>query len=733
MSLVRILSILLVLATAAVYFQVYQFDYLDWDDNAYVVMNPAIEGFTPENIVWAFRNEHVYNFHPLTWLSFMLDVELFGRSAAVFHIVNVVLHTANVLLLFALMRMLTKDVWRGAFVAAMFAIHPLHVESVAWISERKDVLTTLFGLLCLLAYVRYVRAERWRWVWYLMTVLAFALALLSKQTLVTLPFVLLLLDWWPLRRTEPTPSENPDEEEAAGSSWLQLVLEKIPLFVLTIAFCVIVVLVQKPGVDVAEYAVHSPLVRGANAVLCYALYLKKTVWPFDLVAFYPHPGESISRVAAGISAILLLAVTVLCVTSRQQRPYLMMGWFWFLGTLVPMIGLIQVGEQQMADRNMYFPMIGLTIMVAWLVPDLLPRQLQVTVLPTASSVLLCVFGLVAFFQVGYWQDGVSLFERTVSLTSNNYVAHNALGGAKRSQAFTARTQAMASENPQLERLSQVLLDEATTQFERSLKVNPQYADAYLNLANLKRDTGDLLAADTFYRNARQLRPEDPQIMTDYGEMLLTQQRFDEALPILQEAVKLAPYFPDAHNALGRVLAERGDTKGALREFAMALLINPQLVDAEFNLAVVLMRDNRLDDALTHLDGVLAINPAHEYARTLAFESYITSGRVLADAGDHLHAVQRFERALALATDDGTAYIAHLMAATSLTDFNPVESKAHFEQALRIQPNSVEAHLGFGSMLLKQNEKEAALEHFNKAKSLAPNDPNVAAAIREATQ
>ena len=733
MSLSRILSILLFLGTCAVYSQVYQFDYLDWDDNAYVVMNPAIEGFTPENIVWAFRNEHVYNFHPLTWLSFMLDVELFGRSAIVFHVVNVVLHTVNVLLLFALMRLLTKDVWRGAFVAAIFAIHPLHVESVAWISERKDVLTTLFGLLCLLAYVRYVRAARWKWMWYLMTVLAFALALLAKQTLITLPFVLLLLDWWPLRRTDPTPSEDPSEEEAEGSSWLQLVLEKIPLFVLTIAFCVVVVLVQKPGVDVANYAVHSPVVRGANAVLCYALYLKKAVWPFDLCAFYPHPGETISRVAAGISAILLLAITVLCVTSRQQRPYLMIGWFWFLGTLVPMIGLVQVGEQQMADRNMYFPMIGLTIMVAWLIPDLLPRQLQVTVLPTATAVLLCVFGLVAFFQVGYWQDGVSLFQRTIDLTSNNYVAHNALGGAKRSQAFTARAQAMAVENPQLERLSQVLLDEATTQFERALKINPEYADAYLNLANLKRDTGDLLAADTFYRNARQLRPEDPQILTDFGEMLLTQQRFDEALPILQEAVKLAPYFPDAHNALGRVLAEKGDTKGALREFAMALLINPQLVDAEFNLAVVLMRDNRLEDALESLDEVLKINPAHEYARTLAFESYITSGQVLADAGSHLQAVGRFERALALAINDDSAFIGHMMAGTSLANLNPVKARSHFEQALRLRPNSVEAHMQFGSMLLTRDDREAALEHFKKAESLAPNDPNVKAAIREATE
>ena len=753
MSLTRILSLLLVLATAAVYYQVYQFDYLNWDDPAYIVMNPAIEGFTTQNVTWAFNNDHVYNFHPLTWLSYMLDVQLFGRDAAVFHLVNAVLHGANVLLVFALLRTLTGDIWRGAFVAAVFAVHPLHVESVAWISERKDVLTTLFGLLTLLAYVRYARATRLRWIWYLLTIVTFALALLAKQTMVTLPFVMLLLDWWPLRRTQA--AGKPEEvglevPKSNTASWLQLVLEKIPLFALTIAFCVIVITVQKPGVDEPVY--FSFPIRVMNAVLAYGLYLKKTIWPFDLAAFYPHPGDSISRAAVGVSALMLFAITVLCVSARRQRPFLLVGWFWFLGTLVPMIGLVQVGQQQMADRNMYFPLIGLTIIVAWLVPELLPKgQLRAKLLPTATAVVLCVFGLEAFVQAGYWQDSVTLFRETLARTRDNYVAHNVLGDALHAQALdlhsqslTLQSQAVAQQSQQLAQESQILsqqtqsmLDEAATEFDKSIKLNPVYASPLLNLANLKRDRGDLLGSEPLYQSALKLQPEDPQTLTDYGEMLLAQDRFDEALLRLQKAVDLAPYFPEAHNGLGRAFAGKGDSKTALGEFARAVLLNPQLIDGYLNIAMILIQDQRYDDAITELDEALSIDPTHGTVRTLAIQTNLESGQILVEAGDSAEAGNRFDRALALVASDQEAYTVSLIAGRHLTKLNSpaIQLKAvqYLEQAVQIQPESAEANSALGQVLLKRGDLNAALEKLGAAVRLNPSDAAAQAALREAQE
>jgi protein O-mannosyl-transferase len=427
-----LLPALLVAATLLVYAQVWEFGFITVDDHAYASRNVYVQaGLTRDSVTWAWTAVHDCNWIPLTWLSLMLDTAIYGFRPAGYHITNVLLHAASVVVLFTTLVRATGYRARSAFVAALFALHPLHVESVAWIAERKDVLSTLLGLLSLLMYVRYATGGRGRnlavsWLFYVAS-------LLSKQTLVTLPFVFLLLDYWPLGRLAPAEDAS-QRARTAGQpadshrNGVWLVIEKLPFFAAAGLFSLIALVTQTSG---GAMTVQFPLrVRVLNAFVVYVAYLVKACYPQNLAFYYPHPGVQLSVALAGVSAGLLLAMTAAAIVWRRRFPFLFVGWFWYLGTLVPTIGIVQIGIQQMADRYTYFPLIGIYLALAWTGPLLVPAGLLRTrVLPIAATAILVLLAATTFSQVSYWHDSVSLLRHSMDCTPESSHAHELLGDA----------------------------------------------------------------------------------------------------------------------------------------------------------------------------------------------------------------------------------------------------------------------------------------------------------------
>ncbi len=485
----------LAVITLAVFYQVGSFGFIDLDDPDYVWHNPNIqEGFTLKAINWAFTTGHEANWHPLTWLSHILDWQLFGNSAGGHHLVNLVFHIANTLILFLVLQRMTGAVWQSAFAAALFALHPLHVESVAWVSERKDVLSTFFWLLTMWAYVFYV--NRPGIVRYLPVVLFFALGLMSKPMLVTLPFVLLLLDYWPLNRLN------------SKRSLFNLLVEKIPLFVMAIASSVVTFIAQKKGGTIRIIEDYDFAARMANAFISYIQYIIKMIWPAGLSYFYLHPGRNVSFFYAGISAALLLAVTILVFRFAKNHRYLAVGWLWYLGTLVPVIGFVQVGIQAMADRYSYITLTGLFIIIAWGLPELLANwRYRKIVLCGSSLLVLFILTALTYFQTQYWKDSVTLYQNALKVTSDNWKVHIDLAQTLLVQGRTAESIQHAAESVRIKPdcvdainvLGVVLYyagrtDEAITQFNRALQINPQCASARknLNIALVKKQKTQII-------------------------------------------------------------------------------------------------------------------------------------------------------------------------------------------------------------------------------------------------
>ena len=419
-------GVLLVGITLAVYLRVMSCDFILVDDRKYVYENVMVlRGLNLEDAAWAFTTVHDANWIPLTWLSLMLDATIYGDWPGGFHLTNVLIHAVNVLLLFAIFREMTGNAPQSAFVAAMFAIHPIHVESVAWVAERKDVLSMLFGLLSLWTYVRWTRRGR---VWRLELSLVFYLAsLMAKQTFVTLPFVFLLLDYWPLGRWV--------QWRATG----RMILEKLPFFAMSALACVITVLAQSSGQGVGPLSIYPLSARVLNAISAYGLYLRKALLPYDLAIFYLNLRPNLrlmTLINVALVFAVLAAVTTFAIANRRRRPYLLVGWLWFLGTLVPMIGLVQVGDQQLADRYAYFPMIGVYAAIAWLVPSLsmFQGESRQRWLRGVAAIVVAIYGAVAFVQVGYWHDTVTVCTHAMAVTTDNTLARLALSQVDRRHA-----------------------------------------------------------------------------------------------------------------------------------------------------------------------------------------------------------------------------------------------------------------------------------------------------------
>lgn len=541
-----VICTLLALLACAAFWGVLGNGFILYDDPQYVTENYRVStGLSLENLAWAFTTGHAANWHPVTWLSHQLDAQLFGLEPRGHHMVSLLVHCANTALLFLALFRLTGARWRSMLVAALFAVHPLHVESVAWVAERKDLLSTFFGLAALFAYLQYVN---WRGVArYLLLVLLFALSLMSKPMLVTLPLVLLLLDWWPLGRISGA-------KVAAAEPLTRLVLEKLPLLALSLISSWVTVLVQSG--EALNTLEATPLsLRISNAMLAYVRYLGKLVWPADLAVLYPLPKEIPLLLAAGCAAFLLLA-SWQAFRLRHRFPYLMVGWFWFLGTLVPVIGLVQVGLQSMADRYCYLPMVGILIVAVWGACDLVEHRPSLRLpLSVAAGLLVVGYGAVSWDYQRSWQDSTTLFSRALAATGDNYYGHYLLGNA------------LSQEQRYPEALEQLAL---------SRQLAPRFADAYINTGIIHARLGNQAEAIRNFSFALELKPESGDLQYNLALCLQKQGRVAEAVTHYLEAVRLKPSSAEAQANLGIALMSLGRFDEALRHLSESLRLRPDL-------------------------------------------------------------------------------------------------------------------------------------------------------------
>ncbi len=673
-------------------------EFIRTDDGLYVVYNPHVQaGLTRAAIAWAFNIGYAGNWHPLTWMSHMLDCRLFGLNPMGHHAVNLLLHIASTTLLYLTLARATRSMWKSAFVAALFAVHPLHVESVAWVAERKDVLSTFFWMLTMWAYVRYTERPSWRS--YIPVFVFLALGLMAKQMLVTLPFVLLLLDYWPLNRRQTT-----DNRRQKGSG--TLVLEKVPLLILSVGAGVLVFLAQRTGGAMGRAHDMTFAWQVSNALLSYVRYLAKMVWPAKLVFFYPLGVPSSVGWMGIASAVLLIAVTVAVVMTRRRHPYLLMGWLWYLGTLIPVIGLVQVGAQSMADRYTYIPLIGIFIMLAWGAPELLrlpsshphsnplPPTGEGVVLaksrrkaagegvvgagsvnhqpstinhfPTlavASLVIVAALSACTWKQVGYWHDDFGLCRHAIRYTEGNYMAYGALG------------MALADERK---------YDQAIGQYQLALKYAPSWSVGYDYLGAALAETGKYAQAESAYKTSLRLMPSSPKTLDGLGIVLAKQNKLDGAVSAFQESIRLDPQLPGAYANLGKAYIAQGKLDEAQRAYS---------------------------DGLTACQGSVS-GSSKEYAAL-----HNGMGTALAYMGKLDEAAQEQRQAVQVNPKFAQAYadLGRLLGLQGKTS----EAAAAYTEAIRLQPNDAVAHNGLGDVLLTQGDVKGATKQYREAVRLAP--------------
>ncbi|HJQ75475.1 MAG TPA: tetratricopeptide repeat protein, partial [Gaiellaceae bacterium] len=620
--------------------------FVNFDDPEYVTDNGWVQGgLTWAGVGWAFRTFWAANWHPLTWVSHMLDVTLFGMAVGGHHATNVLLHAGAALLLFLALSRMTGAPWRSAVVAAVFALHPLRVESVVWISERKDVLSAFFWMAALYEYARYVeRPGAWRYVVLLGVVVA---GLLAKPMVVTLPFALLLLDVWPLGRLRL--------EWAARRTWMPLVLEKVPLLVLALATSAVVYMAQSAGGAVTPLTVQRFPLRVANALLSYVTYLGMTLWPSGLAIFYPYREIYPPWQVAG-AALLIGGVTAGALRWARRAPYVLVGWLWYLGTLVPVIGIVRAGDQSMADRFTYIPHVGLFVAVVWGVAELTAGwRARDRVLPAAVATVLAACVVVTELQLPHWRDSFALFGHALAVTERSALAHTNYGYAL------------------LERKRPT---EALDHFRQAVELRPEYPKARLNLGLGLATVGRSEEAMVEYREAIRLSPDYPAPRYDLALELAEHGRLDEAIAEYRETLRIEPSHTKARNGLGLALANQGRLDEAIVEYEAALALDPRLAATHNNLAVALERLGRADEALAH-----------------------------------------YREAARLAPDDARAHFNLGAVLAGRERFG--EAEAEYRLTLRLRPDLVETHLGLGDALLAQDRASEAVAEYRRALAVRP--------------
>jgi Flp pilus assembly protein TadD len=618
-----IICVFLVTSILIVYWQALDFPFSNLDDPLYVSENIQVQsGLTLDRILWALTTSHAGFWIPLTWLSYMVDYEIFGPLPGGYHLTNILLHILNTLLLFIVLKKMTGRFWRSSLVAALFALHPLHVESVVWITERKDVLSTFFWLLTIWAYVRYV--ERPVISRYLPIPLFLILGLMAKPMLVTLPFVLLLLDYWPLGRCRFTAAAAPPGATPATLPFPKMVREKIPLFVIIIAASIALFLIQKTAMS--PFDTHPLGFRIQNALVSYIKYISQAIWPSHLGFLYPFPKAFPAWQVAG-SAILLISITLSAIAAAKKRPYFIIGWFWYLGTLVPVIGLVQVGHQAMADRFTYIPLIGLYIVFVWTITAVIPLKRRRLVLILIALILLPALTITSRIQAGYWADNETILKHTRDITGDNHFLQLLLGGirirqGRHSEAVDLLTASIRQRPDNWEAQYDLALalsnqgkhDEALPHYVRSLAIKPDNPEALNNLGLTMTALGRTDEAVIYYSQALQIEPEHVEALNNLGLALIKSGRTTEAIRHFSRALELKPDFVGAHNNLGIVLMRQGKAAEAVVHYKAALRLEPGLAQLHNNMGKALLELGRTEEAIASFSEALRLNPGYIGAR-----------------------------------------------------------------------------------------------------------------------
>ena len=732
-------------------------DFVSYDDPDYVTANPHVQaGLTWAGVKWAFCNtQQAVYWAPLTWLSHLLACQFFGLNAWGHHLINVVLHAANTGLVFLLFRRMTGATWRSAILAALFGLHPLRVESVAWVTERKDVLSGFFGFLALLCYARYAKEHMQKAKcgtqnpaprtvhhisrftlhasrFYFLSLGCFALGLMSKPMLVTLPFAMLLLDYWPLKRMQNAECRMQKAESGATfdarrstlRALLPLLAEKLPFFALAAAASVVTFVVQKQG-GALEPIGYLPLgARVGNALISYCRYLGKMFWPANLAVFYPHPGQW-PLVKVLLAGGLLLGISGLLFMKRRRYPFLLVGWLWFVGTLVPAIGLIQSSSQAMADRFTYLPSLGVLILAIWGACELTQRwRYAVTAVAVAGSVAIVLCVVVTRQQLGHWKDGETLFRHAVGVTRDNWLALNNLGCAlvKKGQideaigyyveALILRPgYAMAHNNLGVALTKKGQFDEGISQVQEALRLKPDYAEAYYNLGNALVRKGQIDAGISQYLEALRRQPDYADAHCNLGIALVRKGQLDEALSQYLEALRLAPANAEAHANLGIVFVRKGRIDEAISQYLEALRLQPDYAEAHYNFGNALLRKGQVDAAISQFQEAIRQQPDYALAHN-------NLGTALEQKGQIAAAISQFQEAIRLTPDDASAYF---NLGSALAERNQIdEAIRQFQEALRLNPDYAEAYNNAGIALASKGEVAAAISLFQEAVRLKPD-------------
>jgi len=666
--------------TVLLFSRALDYGFSNYDDPHYITANPQVQaGFTWPGIVWAFTGKTDY-WHPLTWLSHMLDWQLHGSAAAGHHLTSVLWHAANAVLAFVVLRRLTGAFWTSAFSAALFAWHPLRVESVAWITERKDVMSGFFFLLTLWAYAGYAarrRESRRAWPCYLLTLALFVGGLMCKPVIVALPLVLLVLDFWPLARITP----------ALGNA-RELLFEKIPFFLLSAATSVVTVLMQQEN---GAFTLPLPFAaRVGNAVVSVVRYVGKFFWPFDLTPFYPHPGYWPAWVVAG-AIVVVVGLTVAAWRQRRARPWLLAGWLWFVVMLLPVIGLIQVGLQAMADRYTYLPAFGLEIALLWTLRDLLIRPAARRIAGASVVVVLAACAARTWNQQATWRDPITFFSHAIAVTDANDPA----------EGFLAYT---------LVGLGR--FDEAAPHCERALAINPRNETALFALAHVRDHEGKLDEATAACRTILRQNPTDGQTEYLLGTLLLRQNRDDEAVAHMKTALALRPDFAPANLRVAMAEIQRGVAKNALARYAVAVAFDPRDAAAHFGRGLAFAQLGQVDSALTSYETAARLRPDFALA-------HVQIGVILLDRHQSSEAAAHFRAALASQPKLAMAHYGLARAAEQLGQTD--EATASYERALERAPNDPVTRRGWAETLARRGQFAEAAIQYERAVALRPGD------------
>ena len=702
--------VLLSAVTLAAFWPIIHNDFVSYDDRDYVTENPhVLGGLTWANAGWAFQAGHAGNWHPLTWLSHMVDVQVFGLRPGWHHLISLLFHTANAVLLLVLLQRLTGAFWRSVCVAALFALHPLHVESVAWVAERKDVLSAFFLLLTLAAYARYAKVQSLKSKvqiqgigdgsqalehatrdtqhaqrstlhaprFYLLSLFLFALGLMSKPMLVTLPAVLLLLDFWPLRRLHST------------TTW-SLVAEKVPFLAMSLASSVLTFLTQQSAGAVSSLDALSLGFRLSNALISYVRYAIQMLWPARLAVFYPLPHEWPAEWVIG-AALVLAGLTVLALYRARKAPYLAFGWFWYLGMLVPVIGIVQVGQQALADRYTYLPLIGLFVAIIWSAAEIPARWPGTrSWLAVCAAAVIAVCAVLTWNQTGHWRNSASLFDHALAVTRDNAVAHNNLG---------------------VNLLDAGNLAAAEPHFAEAVRIKATYPDGLGNLGLCRAKQGHLEEAAELFQRSLKSKPTG-SVHYNYANLLSQLGELDQAEAHYQAALQLKPGMVEAWYNLGALEAKRGKSQEAAQDYAAALRIKPDYVEAHLSLGALLAGEKKLDEAIVQFQA--AIQAAPDKA-----DAHFNLAAALNAKGDFAGAATQFGEACRLRPEDIEAR--ENLGLALLYDGKMAEAARQFREVLRVRPDA-QTHYHLGLALDAQGQAEESVVHYREAVRLRPNTP-----------